>query len=170
MDHMRTAQSKRVFLAMAVCFGTLSIAGCNGYWAGAYWRGGAIAVQQPGPYAYEYYFDPVFQAYYCYYPSYGWRYCPSPPPPNAVFWRGPVPQYLPPPGPVVGFNYYFDPARRVYYYQDRDNRWHYYPGRPPQQARFWQGPRPRMLPEPPRGAPVHRPPGPDRERRGQNRR
>ena len=163
---MRTSQSKRIFLALVISIGTISLAGCNAYWAGGYWRGGVVTVEQPGPYAYEYYFDPGMQAYYCYYPSYGWRYCPSPPPPNAVFWHGPAPRYLPQPAPVVGFHYYFDPDRHVYYYRDRDNRWHYFPGRPPQQAHFWHGPRPGMLPPPPRGVPEHRPLGRDRGLRG----
>lgn len=165
---MRTAQTKRVFLAVALAIGAWGLAGCNAYWAGGYWRGGGVTVVQPGPYAYEYYYDPGLQAYYCYYPSYGWRYCPTPPPPNAVFWRGPAPLYLPRPAPVIGFNYYFDPNRHVYYYRDNDNRWHYYAGRPPQQAHFWHGPRPRALPHPPRGAPERRPPGGDRSRRGQD--
>ena len=165
---MWAKQIKRVFPLLVMGIGSMMLAGCGSYWQGGYWRGGVV-VQQPGPYAYEYYYDPGLQAYYCYYPSYGWRYCPSPPPPGAVFWRGPAPMYLPQPAPAIGFNYYFDPDRHVYYYRGPDNHWRYYPGHPPQQARFWHGGRPGGLPHPPRGAPERRGPGGDRGRRGHDR-
>ena len=164
---MWTKRIKRIFPFIVMGIGAMMLGGCGSYWEGGYWRGGVV-VQQPGPYAYEYYYDPELQAYYCYYPSYGWRFCPSPPPPGAVFWRGPAPRFLPQPAPVVGFNYYFDPDRHVYYYRGPDNHWRYYPGHPPQQARFWHGPRPGGLPHPPRGAPERRGPGGDRGHRRQD--
>ncbi len=146
-------------LAAAVCVAGLG--GCGAYYVGGPWRPGPAVVVAPEPYAYQYYYDASVGAYYCYYPRYGWRFCPSPPPAGAVFWQGAPPAYLPPPPPgfVVagspGFTarFFFDPDRHAYYYYDNDRRWHYYPGRPPANAHFWRGQAPRELPHPPRGAP-----------------
>ncbi len=153
---MNTLSSKYIFLALATSI-SFGLVGCNTYFAGHRWRGVGVVVAAPPPrprhpYPYEYYYAPAYQAYYCYYPNYGWVYQPGPPPPNAVFWNGPVP-YLGPPGPPTGVYFYFDQVRHVYYYRGGDGHWMYYHGLPPLHARFWNGLRPRLMPEPPRGAP-----------------
>ena len=58
---MRTKQIKRIFPLIVMGIGTMMLGGCGSYWDGGYWRGGVV-VQQPGPYAYEYYYDPELQA------------------------------------------------------------------------------------------------------------
>ena len=155
-------------LCIALAVAAMLPAGCGAYYYGRWHRGGVVvAVPPPQPqpvYTYQYYYDPAVQAYYCYYPGSGWTYYPGMPPPNAVYWAGPPPVYLPPPPPGVvvapplSFDFYFDPVQHVYYYRDPHFGWRYYRGRPPVHARFWRGPRPRMLPHPPRGAPFHRGP------------
>ncbi len=141
----------------------LALAGCNTYVAGMRWHHLDVIVAapppQPYPYLYEYYYSPVYRAYYCYYPNYGWVYQPGPPPPNAVYWNGPVPAYLAAPGPTAGIYFYFDPLTHVYYYRGAAGHWRYYHGPPPSHARFWGGPHPRALPLPPRGAPRQHAPG-----------
>ncbi len=157
----------RHLLFIALGIGVMLPAGCGAYYYGR-WHHGRVLVTVPPPqpaYEYQYYYDPGVQAYYCYYPGTGWRYFPGVPPPNAVFWAGPPPVYLPPPPGVVAappplsFDFYFDPVQHVYYCHDPRFGWRYFPGRPPLHARFWRGAPPRMLPHPPRGAPIHRGPG-----------
>ncbi len=159
---MHTPAFKLLMMVIFVAIASIWLGGCAAYY-------GSATVVAPAPYAYQYYYDPGMEVYYCYYPNYGWRYYPGMPPPNAVFWTGPRPMYLAPPpfgyvrvglapGIAIRSYYYFDPVRHVYYYRDRDNHWRYYPGRPPAQARFWNGAHPHALPMPPRGAAFHRPP------------
>ena len=163
---MTALPSKCIVVTIMVSI-IFALAGCNTYVAGFRWRGiGVVAAPPPGPYPYEYYYAPAYQAYYCYYPNYGWVYQPGPSPPGAVFWNGPAPQYLVAPGPPAGLYFYFDPIRRVYYYRGAGGHWRYYHGFPPAHARFWGGPHPRVLPAPPRGAPRQGALG----RRDQNRR
>ncbi len=152
---------KRLIAVAALAAGFGGLAGCGAYYTGGFWQSQPVSYAAPAPYANEYYYDASAGAYYCYYPTYGWRFCPGPPPTGAVFWSGPRPVYLPPPpmgyatvsAPAVGLQFFFDPGRRVYYYRGNDHHWRYYPGRPPGDARFWQGPSPRELPHPPINAP-----------------
>ena len=143
-------KSAVVLLAVGV---SVLLGGCSrGDWS-SFWVGVSAPAPAPyvvAPYAYEYYYAPAYQAYYCYYPDRGWCYFPGEPPPGAVFYNGSV-AYLPPPGPPpTQVQFYFDRDHNAYYYHGPHNRWHFLPGRPPQGAHQWRGPRPgpHQLPPP----------------------
>ena len=105
-----------------------------------------------------YYYDPNQQVYYACTPGGAWVYYPGTPPAGVVYWSGPPPVLpvappnvvvaVPPVSVSLGFDFYFDPVARVYYYHDPHYGWRYYPGHPPPSVHIWSGPAPHDLPRP----------------------